>query len=407
MRASSIIAAVQGVTKRWAKQRKAEERHAHARANRADALRRRNRVTVKDAAWEIMERAYMQASADGALPANARQIMYAGRPYIMRRTGRALDDQYFTQTLLPDYVNENNIQDWDVVYDDRGHFREPHSTELIGLGTLSVRDYLRAIEEHDPPRPLDIVLPEPTFPTRGPQHRFGAILYIEKEGFMPLFDSVRLADRFDIAIMSSKGMSVTAARLLADQLCGRSGVPLLILHDFDKSGFSIRGTLERDTRRYAFVNAIERIDLGLRIGDIAGLQTEPVHHKADRAAVIANLRDNGASNDEIAFLLQRRVELNAMTSPQLVAFVERKLIAAGVAKVIPERPILEQACRRAQMHLRLTARLDSLRAEIEWEVAVMPLPKNLLRRVRAILAEHPELPWEAAVCQIVESSAGE
>jgi hypothetical protein len=394
---------VQGVTKRWAKQRKAEERHAHARANRADALRRRNRVTVKDAAWEIMERAYMQASDDGTLPANARQIMYAGRPYIIRRTGRALDDQYFTQTLLPDYLNENNIQDWDVVYDDRGHFREPHSTELIGLGTLSVRDYLRAIEEHDPPRRLDIVLPEPTFPTRGPQHRFGAILYIEKEGFMPLFDSVRLADRFDIAIMSSKGMSVTAARLLADQLCGRFGVPLLILHDFDKSGFSIRGTLERDTRRYAFVNAIEGIDLGLRIGDIAGLQTEPVHHKADRDAVIANLRDNGASNDEIAFLLQRRVELNAMTSPQLVAFVERKLIAAGVAKVVPDRMILEQACRRVQMHVRMTERLEDLREQVEQEVEALPLPKNLLRRVRAILAEHPELPWEAAVRQIVQS----
>ena len=37
------------------------------------------------------------------------------------------------------------------------------------------------------------------------------MLYIEKEGFTPLFELVQLAERFDISIMSSKGMSVIAA----------------------------------------------------------------------------------------------------------------------------------------------------------------------------------------------------
>ena len=32
------------------------------------------------------------------------------------------------------------------------------------------------------------------------------ILFIEKEGFMPLFEAVQLAERFDLAIMSTKGM---------------------------------------------------------------------------------------------------------------------------------------------------------------------------------------------------------
>ena len=95
------------------------------------------------------------------------------------------------------------------------------------------------------------------FSTRGPRHRFGAILFIEKEGFMPLFEAVHLAERFDIAIMSTKGVSVTAARQLVDELCGEHDIPLLVLHDFDKSGFTIVGTLQRDTRRYSFENAIE------------------------------------------------------------------------------------------------------------------------------------------------------
>ena len=30
--------------------------------------------------------------------------MYAARGHIQERTGKKLDDRYFTQTLLPDYV---------------------------------------------------------------------------------------------------------------------------------------------------------------------------------------------------------------------------------------------------------------------------------------------------------------
>ena len=38
----------------------------------------------------------------------------------------------------------------------------------------------------------------------------------------------------------------------------------------------------------------------------------------------------------------RRVELNAMTSPQFVAFIERKLREHGIAKVIPDETLLAE-----------------------------------------------------------------
>jgi hypothetical protein len=44
-------------------------------------------------------------------------------------------------------------------------------------------------------------------------------LFIEKEGFAPLFKSSGIAERFDIAVMSTKGMSVVAARALVDKMC--------------------------------------------------------------------------------------------------------------------------------------------------------------------------------------------
>jgi hypothetical protein len=57
--------------------------------------------TIKNVAYDVMERAYLHASDNGTLPANASQIMYAARKTILRRTGNAtLNDAYFTQTLL-------------------------------------------------------------------------------------------------------------------------------------------------------------------------------------------------------------------------------------------------------------------------------------------------------------------
>jgi hypothetical protein len=260
--ADDIIGGLRAITKQWTKQRKHEERRSSARAYRTERLIRSFRETIKDVAWEIMEKAYLTASTNDTLPATPRQVMYAARPEIQERTGRKLDEQYFTQTLLPDYIEENEVE-WDVVFDDRGHFREPHTKRAIGLGTLKVRQYQADIGEID--------FKEPSFSrgkvvTWGPDGCFGSVLFIEKEGF--------LAERFDIAFMSTKGLSVTAARQLIDEMCGGHEVPLLVLHDFDKSGFSILGTLQRDTRRYTFMNRIEVIDLGLRLDDINGLQSE-------------------------------------------------------------------------------------------------------------------------------------
>ena len=56
MKAAAIISAVEGVTAKWTKQRKREEREASARRNRVNVMVRRRTVTVRDAAWQIMKR---------------------------------------------------------------------------------------------------------------------------------------------------------------------------------------------------------------------------------------------------------------------------------------------------------------------------------------------------------------
>jgi hypothetical protein len=137
-----------------------------------------------------------------------------------------------------------------VVFDARGHFAEPHTGVIVPLGTLDVREYLRRMRG-EKGRQQDSKSRRGLFPTAGALNRFAAVLFIEKEGFLPLFQRTLLAERFDVAIMSTKGVSVTAARKLVDELSVR-GVPCLVLRDFDKAGFTIVHTLQADGRRYVF-----------------------------------------------------------------------------------------------------------------------------------------------------------
>lgn len=106
--AKAIADLIEGVTEKWAKQRKAEERDSSARLRRDDRFVYYARpISLKGAAYRVMERAYMAVSAGGTLPANPRQIMYAARPEILKIAERDnLDSQYFCQTLLPDYIRE-------------------------------------------------------------------------------------------------------------------------------------------------------------------------------------------------------------------------------------------------------------------------------------------------------------
>jgi Topoisomerase 6 subunit A/Spo11, Toprim domain len=319
--ANDMLDALETATAKWTRQKKSEERHPGNIRYRVSRMTKEPRTTQKEAAYGVMEEAYIRASGGGRLPAKVRQIFYQARPKIMELTeDKNLDYGYFSQVLVPNYIEENGV-DWKVVYDARGHFEEPHTNRRIGCGTIEVGNYLYAMKK---PQIDAAEFSEANVDVTGPDGGFGGILYCEKEGFDPLFRSVKLANRYDLMIISNKGVSVTAARQLIDNICGDNNLPLFVLHDFDVAGFMIFGTLQRDTRRYQFANEIEVIDLGLRLADIAGLVREPAAATKTSADLLrAQLAENGASDDEIAILLNERVELNAMTSDALIATIER------------------------------------------------------------------------------------
>jgi len=376
----------------------------------AEERRKHRPMSTKAAAWQVMPAAYSKASNSGAWPANARQIMYAARPDIIRLTGKAKPWKHssqFTQHLLPDFLEAHPelTATWDVVHDARGHFREPHAGYEFGLGTVEVRRYLglwtKELERH---------VEVPTLPRRiitfGPTFRYKTALFIEKEGFDALFERAQIQDRYDLALMSTKGMTVTAARQLVEAL-SLAGVTILVLHDFDKSGIEILDKFTSDTRRYRYTVTPTVIDLGLRLEDAQamGLESEPVTY-ASEVDPRVSLRECGATKAECDFLVRggysknwhgERVELNAMDSQTFLDWLEQKLRDAGVAKVIPDQESLAVAYTTQRRVAKLQRLIDKAMEEPE-EGA--PVPDDLAARIGERITDK-DTAWDAALWDIV------
>ena len=370
----------------------------------------RKKGAIKEAAWAVMEEAYLKASDNGELPrlpANARQIMYAARPMVAELIGgEPIGDKYFTQTLLPDYIaaHEEQCADWDVIYDARGHLIEPHTGTSVPLGTMAVREYLRPRYRSSSGLSINIGGGGIDYGAE-PKHRYKTALFIEKEGFEPLLAQAQIRERFDCAVLSTKGMSVVACRHLLDRL-GRDGTVILVAHDFDRAGLAIAHTIANDGRRYKFEHPPQMIDIGLRLADVEAmdLQDEPAE---DEGPTCEKLEEYGATDEEIAFLFsaKRRVELNAMTSRQFLDWLEGKLEEHGAGKVVPPLEMLESKARSA-IALRLVSdRVAEIEDAARREAAAAELPDDLAERVGRVLDECPDLAWEDAVARVVAEGA--
>jgi hypothetical protein len=198
----------------------------------------------------------------------------------------------------------------------RGSIYHPHRNETITLGTLMVEGYER------------------------PAWTFNKAVYFEKEGWSEALKDVRWAERHDCMLMSSKGFTTRAARDLVDKLAEHDEpVTIFCVHDADAAGTMIYQTFQeatkaRDARKIKIVN------LGLEPweGVARRLAVETVE-PGDRRKSVADYvreRQNGKYWDD--WLHTRRIELNAMTTPQFLSWLDGKM--ADYGKLIPPPDIL-------------------------------------------------------------------
>jgi hypothetical protein len=407
----AILAAVTKPTKEWTKQRKAEER-GRSRYSRAYVYS--DRVNFTEVVDEILPPAYAFASGGGQYSVSKRQLYYACREEFKNYTGRELEYDYFAQTLLVQYLNRNSDLGWRITADPRGTLTIPGAdhTTRIPVGTVQIDNHLsRAKVSPDPYEEAEGEQFKTEWQSLAAGHRYQAVLYIEKEGFGPLLEEARIAERFDLAIMSCKGQSVVAARRFVDEVCAAGGgVPLLVVHDFDKAGFEISQRLTTvsewaevyDRVAYEFQNDIDVTDLGLRLADVDQYQ---LRGKAEQCQFKGHFaRDSIATPEEQEFLRSnRRVELNAFSSPQFVEWLEAKLTQKLPGRLIPNDDVLADAYRRALAIAMINRAIDQVRDEAIEKAQAAPVPESLRQQLKKAMKESPGA-WDKVLYDLAAES---
>jgi hypothetical protein len=398
VRGDDVIRALDSVGKSWTRQIKAEEKHTSARSYR-ESMYTISRVSLKEICYDEMSDAWAKASDGGRLPTHWRQVFYVVRPICDAHpdADRPLKDTTFKNILeqyLVDYA-----PGWDVLRGARGVFKEPHSAQDdsgLPMSTMNVRNYLA---NADKPVSAELEQIRTRFPTHGAANRISAVLICEKEGFDELLEAEQIPARYDLALMSTKGISAKAARDLAYEL----RVPCFTLHDLDKNGFVMAAGFPLAT------------DLGIRMSDVEewGLEAEEQRH-ANPEQTYDNLIKNGATDEEAEFISGgQRVELNMFTSKELIEFIEAKLDEHGVEKVVPEAKTLAAAWKRARQAIvinKLIKWTGSDPAEASYEpddnrqFLQEPPPDDLAAKIREAFDEDAIQSWDDVLWDIAEET---
>jgi hypothetical protein len=266
------------------------------------------------------------------------------------------------------------------------------------------------------------------WPGVGPINRYKYALFVEKEGFDTLVEQSGIRERYDMMAFSTKGMSVTSARQLVEALSVR-GVTILVAHDFDVAGLTICHTLGHDTRRYKFKTEPNVINIGLRLNDVRemALQSEPVQfgQKKDPREKFKWGDDNyiwpgdyDVTDEELDFLVERpgwvgpsgydrgwhgkRVELNAMTSPQFIAWLEGKFAEHGVGKVLPDEETLALAWCRARRITAANRAIAKLLKKVNEDDCTPP--PDLAEQIQKQLKVGKPESWDEILLRLAEKS---
>jgi hypothetical protein len=343
---------------------------------------------MKDLIVELLPQAIRDASGNGRMRFSLRFLYYAMRP-LVQRAGRKEPSYNYFCTVISQFESDQGHDIKGMYRDPRGVLIHPHTRERIELGTLNIEQYER------------------------PKWRFNKVLYIEKGGFTPLLEDEKWGERHDCVIMHAQGQATRAVKdvidLLGDTL-NDEPLEFFCVHDADGYGTLIyerlvEGSLARPGRKVKVTN------LGLDPWEAVdmGLLPEDVETKNGSIPVADYVRNRGRY--WVDFLQKQRVELNAMTAPQFVEWLDEKMAQhSRNEKVIPPDEVLEPKF-RADAHKGIydglvaeaVARLG-IKARAEQLATLADIPYDLRERVERHLRETPADSWEKGMEPLVDES---
>lgn len=247
------------------------------------------------------------------------------------------------------------------------------------------------------------------------------MLYVEKKGRGEVLRAAGFGEKYDMALVGGEGYASEAIRDLFARAEG-GDYQLFVLHDADHSGYNIARTLREETARMPGYS-VDVIDIGLFLEDALALGKRPetyTRRKQMDEAVEASLTDverqyfTGEEHRDAngkPYWIAQRVELNDLSSPQLVEYVERKLVERGVrGKVVPpegELPDLAEDIYRDEADKWAESVLEEA---LDWNAIKKQIAEDLMekfklgnseRYIRARFKNDDTLPWRDALRDVL------
>lgn len=307
---------------------------AYRYMEREEARGRAAQWSQREAVFKVMPQAVRHVSGEGRLSFAVRKLYYAVRPRMAEYTDKELSYDYFRDHLVIEYQREHE-EITGLYFEPRSVLYEPHTGNMVQLGTREVAAY------------------------NFPAYLYDKLMYAEKTGLWPTLQDARLVERYDMAVATGSGYATTAARNLLAKAEKSEDYQIFVLHDADPDGYNIARTVQKETWRMPG-HSIQVIDLGLTIAE-ADEMSLPFEEYTRTKALPAGVEENLTERERECFVGEKinskshrcwRVELDAMTAPQTIEYIERKMAEAGArGKVIPPEDELEH--RAHQMYRKL------------------------------------------------------
>jgi hypothetical protein len=306
-----------------------------------DESKKAPRGFIKDAVFDLFDQVYAQATDGGKYTIMLRQLYYKMRPAFQNRieiegyeytststyeNRRELELNYDTYT---DYVAEyeTDVLGERVVHrDQRGFFIEPHSNERIQLSTQKVSDY----------EPAEAVATE-----------YDTLLFVEKKGYYEqLHKDFEITKQYDIGLINAQGYSTNAIRTLVEKVqAANDDVTLLTLTDLDINGLGIATDAAEADELSSTADVFDTERIGVTLEDVReyGLATESTSLNKQDKTKLQNRYENGEIDEDVFEFLRdgKRVEINAFSPSQLKNYIESKLQALDVDKIVPDESDVE------------------------------------------------------------------
>ena len=181
------------------------------------------------------------------------------------------------------------------------------------------------------------------------------------------------------------------------------------VHDADGPGTMIYQTFQEATKARA-ARKIKIINIGLEPWDTAGLEVETVPQGEKHKAVADYVLEHEDGEYWADWLQTHRVELNAMTTPEFIQWLDDKMAEHGADKLIPPPDVLT-----AELETQLESRVrDAITEQILREAGVeeqitaalaaitRPDAAELQAGIEDLFEREPEAEWRAQIESIAD-----